>query len=85
MGCEEVRLEQAVVLQHEVVIATNEWFEDRRYHLTVIEWAENLTNIMQQSNNYVLLILTIAQGPGRRLEAVVAAGDIVRSVLTETV
>jgi hypothetical protein len=85
VGGEEIRLEQAVVLQQEVVVATDERAQDGRDHLAVVKRPERFADVVQQGDDHVLLVLAVAQGPSRRLEAVIASCDVISDVPAEAV
>jgi hypothetical protein len=66
----EVGLKDAVYFQHPAIGFADEGTQDGRDHLAVVEGAQGLAGVVQQTTDDVLLILPIAMRTGRCLQAV---------------
>ncbi|MDT4861676.1 hypothetical protein FQZ97_962910 [compost metagenome] len=67
---EVVPLKDPMLLDHPVILWTDEGLQQGRSQIGVVEGAEKIADIMQKSANHVLLISRIAIGQSGRLETV---------------
>ena len=68
-----VALKNAVLFHHPMILFRNEWFNDRRADIGMVEGPERVSNIVQQRARHVLVVVAVLHGKRRGKQRVMQA------------